>query len=316
MRGFLTDLLLFALMAMLIYCAVILGAGAISPYSQHRNIKFAKGAYGHLYSRTREIPAHADVDILFLGSSHAYRGFDPRLFSSRGLRTFNLGSSSQSPLQTRLLVDRYLEHLNPKLVVMEVFPLTFTTEGVESALDLIANDTIRWDMVDMSLRVKNIGVINSLLHGTFRQTLGLDAGLVEPRMKKNDTYVSGGYVQRGPMPFKPSKDQAVFKWDPPAYQWEAFEAIIDDLKTRQVPVVLVQTPVTSKYRYNAAERDTLARRFGRYAPYVDLSALFAEDDSTLFYDGHHMRQKGVELFNEAFLDTLEQRGLLPLAERR
>jgi hypothetical protein len=29
-----------------------------------------------------------------------------------------------------------------------------------------------------------------------------------------------------------------------------------------------------------------------------------------------MRQKGVELFNEAFLDTLEQRGLLPLAERR
>ena len=316
MRGFLTDLLLFALMAMLIYCAVILGAGAISPYSQHRNIKFAKGAYGHLYSRTREIPTHADVDILFLGSSHAYRGFDPRLFSSRGLRTFNLGSSSQSPLQTRLLVDRYLEHLNPKLVVMEVFPLTFTTEGVESALDLIANDTIRWDMVDMSLRVKNIGVINSLLHGTFRQTLGLDAGLVEPRMKKNDTYVSGGYVQRGPMPFKPSKDQAVFKWDPPAYQWEAFEAIIDDLKTRQVPVVLVQTPVTSKYRYNAAEHDTLTRRFGRYAPYVDLSALFAEDDSTLFYDGHHMRQKGVELFNEAFLDTLEQRGLLPLAERR
>lgn len=316
MRGFLTDLLLFALMAMLIYCAVILGAGAISPYSQHRNIKFAKGAYGHLYSRTREIPAHPDVDILFLGSSHAYRGFDPRLFEARGMRTFNLGSSSQSPLQTRLLVDRYLEHLNPKLVVMEVFPLTFTTEGVESALDLIANDTIRWDMVDMSLRVKNIGVINSLLHGTFRQTLGLDAGLVEPRMKKNDTYVSGGYVQRGPMPFNPRKDQAVFKWDPPAYQWEAFEAIMAELKTREVPVVLVQTPVTSKYRYNAAERDTLARRFGRYAPYVDLSALFAEDDSTLFYDGHHMRQKGVELFNEAFLDTLEQRGLLPLAERR
>lgn len=316
MRSYLTDLLLFVLVALLVYTAVIIGAGALSPFSQHRNIKFAKGAYGHLYSRTREIPAHADVDILFLGSSHAYRGFDPRLFEARGLRTFNLGSSSQSPLQTRLLVDRYLHHLNPKLVVMEVFPLTFTTEGVESALDLIANDTIRWDMVDMSLRVKNIGVINSLLHGTFRQTLGLDADLVEPPTKENDTYVSGGYVQKGPMSFTLRNKQAVLDWDPPAYQWGAFEAIMAELKTRQVPVVLVQTPVTSKYRYSAAERDMLAQRFGRYAPYVDLSELFPADDSTLFYDGHHMRQKGVEIFNEAFLDTLEHRGLLPLAERR
>jgi len=315
MRSYLTDLLLFFLVALVVYAAVIIGAGALSPFSQYRNIKFAKGAYGHLYSRTREIPAHSDVDILFLGSSHVYRGYDPRLFSSRGLRTFNLGSSSQSPLQTKLLVDRYLDHLNPRLVVMDVFPLTFTTEGVESALDLIANDTIRWDMVDMSLRVKNIGVINSLLHGTFRQTLGLDAELVEPRTKENDTYVSGGYVQKGPMPFSLRNKQAVLEWDPPAYQWEAFEAIMADLKARNIPVVLVQAPVTSVYRYSAAERDTLAQRFGRYAPYVDLSDLFPQDDSTLFYDGHHMTQQGVELFNGAFIDTLTQRGSLPLPPR-
>jgi hypothetical protein len=315
MRSYLTDLLLFVLVALVVYTAVIIGAGALSPFSEHRNIKFAKGAYGHLYSRTREIPAHADVDILFLGSSHVYRGYDPRLFQARGLRTFNLGSSSQSPLQTKLLVDRYLDHLNPRLVVMDVFPLTFTTEGVESALDLIANDTIRWDMVDMTLRVKNIGVINSLLHGTFRQTLGLDADLVEPRTKENDTYVSGGYVQKGPMPFSLRTKQAELEWDMPAYQWEAFEAIMAELNARHIPVVLVQAPVTSVYRYSASERDTLAQRFGRYASYVDLSDLFPQDDSTLFYDGHHMTQQGVELFNGAFIDTLTQRGVLPMQPR-
>ena len=315
MRSYLTDLLLFVLVALVVYAAVIIGAGALSPFSQYRNIKFAKGAYGHLYTRTREVPAHADVDILFLGSSHVYRGYDPRLFQARGLRTFNLGSSSQSPLQTKLLVDRYLDHLNPRLVVMDVFPLTFTTEGVESALDLIANDRIGWDMVGMTLRVRNIGVINSLLHGTFRQTLGLDADLVEPRMKENDTYVSGGYVQKGPMPFSLRTKQAVLEWDMPAYQWEAFEEIMADLKARHIPVVLVQAPVTSVYRYSTVERDTLAQRFGRYAPYVDLSELFPQDDSTLFYDGHHMTQQGVELFNGAFIDTLTQRGVLPLPPR-
>ena len=316
MRGFLTDLLLFALMAMLIYCAVILGAGAISPYSQHRNIKFAKGAYGHLYSRTREIPAHADVDILFLGSSHAYRGFDPRLFEARGLRTFNLGSSSQSPLQTKLLVDRYREHLNPRLVVMDVYPLTFDIDGVESALDLIANDTIRWDMLHMALELKNIGVLNTLLYGTYRQLFGLDAEFLEPIVINKDTYVSGGYVQKDPGPFRMRPAQVPLGWDPPEYQQVSFAAMMAKLRSRGIPVILIQTPVTSVHRYSTEEREMLAMHFGRYAPYLDLSELFPEDDSTLVYDGYHMRQKGVELFNEAFLDTLEERGLLPLAERR
>jgi hypothetical protein len=196
MRSFLTDLLLFVLVALVVYTAVIIGAGALSPFSEHRNIKFAKGAYGHLYSRTREIPAHADVDILFLGSSHAYRGFDPRLFEARGLRTFNLGSSSQSPLQTKLLVDRYREHLNPRLVVMDVYPLTFDIDGVESALDLIANDTIRWDMLHMALELKNIGVLNTLLYGTYRQLFGLDAEFLEPIVINNAT--SAGTPGLGP----------------------------------------------------------------------------------------------------------------------
>ena len=55
------------------------------------------------------------------------------------LKTFNLGSSSQTPIQTKMLLDEHLDRLNPKLVVFEVYPVVFQLEGVESALDFIAN---------------------------------------------------------------------------------------------------------------------------------------------------------------------------------
>lgn len=37
-----------------------------------------------------------NCDILFLGSSHCYRGFDPRVFKNIGYNIFNLGTSSQT----------------------------------------------------------------------------------------------------------------------------------------------------------------------------------------------------------------------------
>ena len=59
---------------------------------------------GHLHSRLLEINKHQNVDVLFLGSSHAYRGFDTRIFKESGIASFNLGSSSQAPVQSLLLL--------------------------------------------------------------------------------------------------------------------------------------------------------------------------------------------------------------------
>ena len=82
-----------------------------------RKVNYRLGAYGHMHSRIREIPEFKNIDILFLGASNAYRGLDTRIFEKNGWKSFNLGSSSQTPLQTFILLDRYLDHLNPKVVV-------------------------------------------------------------------------------------------------------------------------------------------------------------------------------------------------------
>ena len=154
MKEFLKHTLLFICLLSFLYAGCVFLSGLIFPSSTTRNLKYPLGSYGHLNSRVKDIKNHSDVDVLFLGSSHAYRGFDPRIFKKHGITSFNLGSSSQTPIQTEILLNRYLNSLNPKLVVYEVYPGFLRNDGVESALDLIANDKIDFLTIKMSLNLK------------------------------------------------------------------------------------------------------------------------------------------------------------------
>lgn len=313
MRTFLLDLLRFLLLALTVHIVSVVAVGTVSPQSRYRNIKFARGGYGHLHSRLKEVDTTRDVDILFLGSSHAYRSFDPRIMRARGLHTFVLGSSHQSPVQTRMLLERHLDALSPTLVVMDVFAMTVPTEGEESALNVISNTDIRWDMVRMALHTPSVSVLNTLVVAGWRQLVGADRGYREPAYlpADMDAYIPGGYVQKGPIPFKGTRDPQPLDRTVPAFQQEAFQDVIEMFGSTGVPVVLVQTPVTSGFRYTAEERAFLRARFEPYGTYLDLSDLFPVDDTTLFYDGHHMRQRGVEHFDRVLLDSLHALGLLP-----
>ena len=133
--------------------------GLIFPHNIAKNLKLL-GPGGHLKTRIRDLATCSDVDVLFLGSSHAYRGFDPRIFMKYGIKSFNLGSSAQTPIQTEILLKRYLNSLKPKLVVYEVYPSTLSLDGVESALDLIANDRIDFPIIKMALDLNHAAVYN------------------------------------------------------------------------------------------------------------------------------------------------------------
>jgi hypothetical protein len=283
MRSYLTDLLRFTLFAVPVYIAFIILAGILSPFSEHRNIKYARGGYGHLLTRLQEADTTGPVDILFLGSSHAYRGFDPRVFNAVGFRTFNLGSSSQSPVQTRWLVDRYLERMKPKLVVMDVFPTTFTTEGIESTLNVLSNAPLDPALLRMALRTAHADACNTAILALWHELTNTHPVSSEPAWQPRD------------------QDQ-----------WSAFLYIMEQLRAHNIPVILVQTPVTRSWQYTMEERAELRQRLEPHAnAYLDLSDALNGDDALLFYDGHHMRQASVERFNTMFLDSLAARNLLP-----
>lgn len=254
---------------------------------------------GHNYLRLQEVRQTSNVDLLFLGSSHAYRGFDTRIFRASNYKAFNLGSSSQTPIQTLILIDRYLKKLNPKLVVFEVNPMVFASDGVESGLDLIVNDNNDLHSLKMVFNQKNIKLYNTylytLVNGIFNDTVYV----------KNKAYKKGGYVAK----LKPAyfngeeQDKTLITFN--ENQIKSFETILRRLNKNGINYILVQAPVTS-LKYNSYSNikafNSLMASYGDYYNYNEVLNL---NDTIDFYDSHHLNQTGVNVFNKAFINFLD-----------
>ena len=319
LRPFFLRLVLFLPFAFVVYVIGVCALGSLSNPAQAnpssnlalflkklpRNLDYQLGLYGHMLTRTREARQTRDIDILFLGSSHCYRGFDTRLFAQAGFKTFNLGSSQQSHLQTRVLLQRYLRQLNPKIVIYDVFPGVFPIDGVESALDLIANDRNDRHSLRMALAINHLKVYHSLLFGFFRDFFHLNDRVREPRRRGPDTYIPGGYLHNKISHFDPATLQMTPKhWRPRPDQLAAFEDNITLIRAHGARLILLQAPWPKcKYRLYL-KRHKFDRQMQAYGEYYNFTELMNLDDRQHFYDQDHLNQLGVELFNRELLQRL------------
>lgn len=309
MGKFLKTFFFFFIFTGVIYLCVLIIAGDTIPEQYLRNLKYIRATGGHNLTRLQEVKETKNVDILFIGSSHAYRGFDVRIFEKENIRSFNLGSSAQSPLQSEILLKRYLKNLNPKLLVMEVYPETFEMDGIEASLDMISNDRNDAYSIELAKKQNHMKVYNTLFYSFYRQMIWNDLQYKEPTRKNKDVYVHGGYVVRDMKHFEVKNvnfQQKEFKWN--QSQFDAFERLINSLKERKIPYLLVQAPVTKKlyssYK-NVAEFDKRMEAFGPYINFNSKGLLL--NDSLHFYDKDHLNQKGVDIFNESLLKEIKNR---------
>ncbi len=304
MKKFILHLFAFTVFATIFYI-VLLFIWAISlPAALKPNIGYKIGSYGHIRSRLSEAKETNEVDILFLGSSHAYRGFDPRIFLTHGYTTFNLGSSGQTPIQTEVLLNRYLDKLNPKLAVIEVYPTMLTLDGVESSLDLIANDNNDIYSTGMSLRINNIKTYNTLIYGFLNDLIGLNKSYIEPIQKGDDTYILGGYVEKEVAYYQPTefeKREIVINQN----QLQSFTKIIEMLRNKNTEIIIVFAPIPKVNYESFTNKSYFDRLMQEYAKYYDFNELLTLDDSKHFYDSHHLNQEGVEIFNLKLIEILK-----------
>ena len=192
MKRFVFKLALFLVFTCVFYVGTILIFGLVIPSSFAKNFNYF-GIRGFTRKRFNEAKQVKNVDLIVIGSSHAYRGYDPRIFKKAGISTFNLGSSSQTPLQTRYLVNRYIKNLNPKFAIVDVYPVLFGVDGVESQIDLMSSGLMDKEIVKMSFDINDITLYNSLIFGIFNDTFHLRKQS-KPKAE-GDVYVPGGYVQ-------------------------------------------------------------------------------------------------------------------------
>ena len=313
MTSFLKKGFFFLLILIPIYVGTIILLHFFGPNHLKLNIKFRKGGYGHLYTRLREADTTKNVDILVLGSSHAYRGFDPRIFEKVGFDMFNLGSSSQSHLQTEFLVKNYLPKLNPKIVLYEVYTYTFQRDGFESFIDLASNIKNPNKLFNMAVQINTVPAYNTWIAAMAEFYLGSDIHFKEELKKKEDTYISGGFIEQKFKTFKHSSNKfndRNFEFD--ETQMRAFENTLKYLENEQIYTVLVQAPINSNYYLSIENREEFDSLFIKYErqglvkSYMNFNRKQMNlSDELHFYDFDHLNQEGVEIFNRTLLEELK-----------
>lgn len=304
MKNFLKNIVLFTLFAGLFYIVLLPIWSCVMPPFMAKNVRNCVNCPRHLFSRVKEIDNTKNPDILFLGSSHAYRGFDPRVFQKEGLSVFNLGSSAQSPINTKVLLHQYFDKIKPKMVVYEVYAGTLDIDGVESSLDLLSNNKIDRNAVEMAREIHQLTTYNTLVYGYFRQIFGLNKNFEEPATIENDTYVKGGFVE-SKFVKNPLQRETTGSWNINPKQIEYLKENIRFIESRNVPVVLVQAPITKalyEAKTNNHEVDKLLNGLGTYKNFYGEIPL---NDTLDFYDSNHLNQSGVVKFNKKFIEYLK-----------
>jgi hypothetical protein len=303
MKQFFRSIALFIPFAAAVYVLCVIVTGNFEAGLHRKNLSYRKGSIGYLYSRLHEIPRSADVDILFLGSSHCYRGFDTRIFSQHGLRTLNLGSSAQSVLQTEVLLKRYLGTIKPKMIIWEVSPASLMSDGVESSLDVVSNDTNDVLSVMMALRQNHITVYNTLLYAIYLDVFHQNASFTETRRKADDIYIDGGFVEKDPQQYqiiRRGASDVVLN----ATQFAAFEECIALIRQRGCRLLMVQAPIASTLYASYLHHDEFDSMIGSYGAYLNFNTILALRDSTDFYDSDHLNHSGVRAFNDTLIAML------------
>lgn len=303
MKKFLLNILKFVAFAIPMYIVLLFLWSLFMPQFMAKNVRSSIAAYGHLFSRVKETQKIKNPDILFLGSSHSYRGFDPRVFSEYGYKTFNLGSSSQSPINTQVLLKQYLEEINPKFVVYEICGETLETDGVESSLDMLSNNKIDYNATKMAFKLNNIRTYNTLIYNFIRQKLGLNNAIIEPSYQDGNTYIKGGFVE-SEYRKNPLKEEKKGKWNLIDYQLEKLKENIAFLKEKKIPFILVQTPITKKMydaRINNKEVESILSKQGKF---INFQGVLKLNDTLDFYDSNHLNQEAIVKFNREFIKYL------------
>lgn len=269
---------------------------------------------GDAFLRFREIQHRKNVDVLFMGSSHCFRSFDPRVFLRHNLTSFNMGSRAQTPLNSYYLLRKHIGRLRPRLVIVETYYEMFGLDGTESLCEMAENIPLESNIWQTAVSIRKIGAVNVLL----TRVMDLDhesLASVSAALPDHDSYVGSGYVETR-ADYKGNWNMNSHRIAINSRQFEYLKRILRLASDHGSCVVLVTQPLPGITRDAILNRAEVSQRISDVARDVDVEFLDFNDETFLdeeeyYFDYHHLNQRGVEIFNERLLQELRARHLLP-----
>ena len=286
------------------------------------------------YSLTKFYEQREDsIDVLFLGSSHAYENISTQvMWDNYGFATYDLGGSGQPPWNTYYYLKEALKTQHPKLVVYDVYMLTFdhqygdtaramkNTYGMRFSPDKLAAIKVSfeyqsiYDLMDYLLEFPTYhSRYSELDEGDFTNKGRDYATEGFGRFQCEDW--KGFYLNVGLTPLKPFDiPQSDQRLPLAPKQREYFEKIVELTQQEGVPLLLVSSP------YQASETEMmLYRTIEDYArqndiPFINYTLSYEELNLNLktdYADEGHLNEKGCAKYTDKLGSYIKSHYVIP-----
>ncbi|MEP7262888.1 MAG: hypothetical protein ABI772_00245 [Bacteroidota bacterium] len=262
---------------------------------------------GLTYKKFKEFNPAEKYDIIVLGSSHAYRGYDPEIFASYGYKIYNLGSSAQSLLSSYVIARNYINRDNCNTVIIDLYDRIFRYSSIESLSDITQNVSSDKAAAELCLRSKDLRAINMF---TLRMFCKFDKPL------NNDTLnlMSG---------FQASNNQLVLPGNPkdPDYTsnketLNSFTKLIHYLNNQGIHIILAEHPLPEVYTISESKHSRFVTDINKIIKPYNIKWYDLMRDSTMtgiqyYADENHLNYRGVKKYNHKLIELLIKDQQLP-----
>lgn len=284
------------------------------------------GEFGFSEARFRDVQNYRDVDVVFIGSSHCYRTYDPRIFAKHEISSFNLGTTGQTPLNSYFVLKRYFDQLSPKLVIFDLNYRVINRDGLESFYDISINSSYAPEILEMAIAIKSPHAINGAISKWLLSLTGLEKQRPQQPMP-GERYIPGGYVEfTNPDKKRPKNrdKQDIFAANsekkllitPNADQLKYIRKLVAFVKSKGTKIVLITKPeppenlqIVANYSEIHDTFDQIARETD--APYFDFNKINLPLDSNRhFYDKEYLNSEGVKIFNPILIEFLRKKHMI------
>ncbi len=261
------------------------------------------------FHKFREISKFKNIDILFIGSSHAVLGFDPRIFQRYGLTSFNLAVRGQGPVNSYYLLKMYYKDLRPKIVIIECYFHSLVIDGFESFLYTLVNHPLHFNVLKMGIDAGGVDGIKAFFIEMVKR---LRFPLNKYPVIKSGTYIPGGYATsnlKNDRNKKVKKIRRKYKLNP--LQLNYYEKILHFCKKKGTAVFLVTHPLPDVFLEQVVNYEKISGQIAAVAKkhkveYLDFNTIMKLDFYEDYKDMHHLNQGGVEKFNKKLINVLSK----------
>jgi len=257
---------------------------------------------GNTYQKFIDFDINHKYDVIVVGSSHAYRGYDPRIFIKNGSDLYNLGTSSQSVFNSYFISKNYITSSNCKLAILEMYDGALSSDAIEPTSDLVQNISSNKAAFEMVMAIKDPRAFNMF---TVRLMTKGDAP-----MYYDSAYVFNGYSEKKDSVKVVDENWRKSKFEINEMQVSYLRKTISYFKEKNITILLVSHPApielnNGNHEKVAAQIETICKDFN--VEYIDYSYTHNLKLKVDFYDAHHLNQSGVLKFNEMLILDLRKR---------